>query len=207
MKKLKLSLLVALLGMVSIVGAQDFTFNVKGGLNLSNVSGDVEDNKVKLGFHLGVGTDYSFAPNMAIQSGLFFTSKGAKMEYKEEFEGTTYKDEGTLNANFLQLPVHFAYKIDAAPETKVVLHAGPYIAYGIGGKTRLKEDGDEFDKMDTFDKDYGLKRFDAGLGVGVGAEFGRILLDLGWDMGFVNLGFNEVDINSQNAYLSVGYRF
>lgn len=59
---------------------------------------------------------------MAIQSALLYSAKGAKAD----LEGIDI----TLNANYLQLPVHFAYKIDAAPGTKVVLHAGPYIAYG-----------------------------------------------------------------------------
>lgn len=219
MKKLKLSLVVALIGMASLVGAQNLSFNVKGGLNLSDLSGDVEDNKIKPGFHFGLGADYEFSPNMAIQSGLFFSSKGTKTDDKYESGPTTYKKELTINANFLQLPVHFAYKIDASPGTRVVLHAGPYIAYGIGGKTKheskyyyeyegsIHELEHDSEKMDTFDKDEGLKRFDAGLGIGVGAEFGKILIDLGWDMGFVNLGDNDVDKNTQNAYLSVGYKF
>lgn len=54
MKKTKPSLVVVLLAMVSLVGAQNLSFNVKGGLNLSNLSGDVEDNKVKQAFILAL---------------------------------------------------------------------------------------------------------------------------------------------------------
>ena len=201
MKKIKISLVVALLGMVSLVGAQNLSFNVKGGLNMSNVYGDIEDTKLKTGFHIGVGADYDFAPNMAFQTGLLFSAKGAKAEVV----GVDF----TANANYLQLPVHFAYKIDASPSTKVVLHAGPYFAYGIGGEAKGKESGVSV-AIDTFDGDVGLmKRFDAGLGLGVGAEFGPILLDLGWDMGLVNVARNSGDesVRNQNAYLSVGYKF
>lgn len=201
MKKLKLSLVVALLGIVSIAGAQNLSFNVKGGLNLSNVSGDVEDNKMKIGYHFGVGADFEFAPNMSIQPSLLYSAKGAKADS----EGI----DVTLNANYLQLPVHFAYKIDAAPGTKVVLHAGPYIAYGVGGEIKGKQSGVTV-AIDTFDGDIGLlKRFDAGLGLGVGAEFGPILLDLGWDMGLINVARDSGDesVRNQNAYLSVGYKF
>ena len=201
MKKTKLSLVVVLLAIASLAGAQNFSFNVKGGLNLSNLSGDVEDNKVKPGFHIGVGADYNFAPNMAIQSALLYSAKGAKAD----LEGIDI----TLNANYLQLPVHFAYKIDAAPGTKVVLHAGPYIAYGVGGEIKGKESGVTV-AIDTFDGDIGLmKRLDAGLGLGVSTEFGPILLDLGWDMGLINVARDSGDesVRNQNAYLSVGYRF
>ena len=208
MKKLKLSLVVALLGMVSLVGAQNLSLNVKGGLNISNFSGDIPDTKMKPGFHIGIGADFEFAPNMAIQSGLFFSNKGAKIDGEIDLgDYDILAAEITVNANYIQLPIHFAYKIDVMPGTKVVLHAGPYIAYGIAGKTKA-EVASVSEKVDTFGDDgLDLKPFDAGLGLGVGAEFGKIILDLGWDMGLTNSGDSYVDIKTQNAYLSVGYKF
>lgn len=204
MKKIKLSLVIALLGMVSLVGAQNTSFSIKGGLNMSNFYGDeLSDKNMKTGFHIGVGADFEFAPNMAIQSGLLFTSKGAK--YTTDLVST----ELNANANFLQLPLHFAYKIDVMPGTRVVLHAGPYVAYGIGGKTSAGNIEVDTFKDDAFlDVLNGLKPFDAGIGLGVGAEFGSILLDLGWDMGLTNLSrVNGYDVKTQNAYLSVGFKF
>lgn len=210
MRKLKLSLVIALLGMVSLAGAQNLSFSVKGGLNLSNLSGDISDTKVKPGFNIGVGADYEFAPNLALQTGLFFSNKGAKLEGDISIEDIELVNgKATMNANFLQLPVHIAYKLDVMPGTRVVLHAGPYIAYGIGGKTKFEASSGSAsisEKIDTFGSD-GLKEFDAGLGLGVGAEFGPILLDLGWDMGLVNLGNKDVDVKTQNAYVTVGYKF
>ncbi|MDD2475260.1 MAG: porin family protein [Dysgonamonadaceae bacterium] len=216
MKNLKLLFLIASFGMISLVGAQTPSFSVKGGLNMSNFSGDVEDNKMKPGFHVGVGVDLDFAPNMGIQTGLFYSTKGAKISYEDEGNGMVDQayapktraganDDVTINANYLQLPVHFAYKIDVAPGTKVALHAGPYVAYGIGGK--INGQGEE---TNTFDKDYGLKPFDAGLGLGVGAEFGKIIVDLGWDMGLINIMRDSEDddkLKTQNAYVSIGYKF
>ena len=208
MKKIKLSLVIALLGMVSLLSAQNTSFSIKGGVNMSNFYGDeLNDKNMKVGFHAGIGADFEFAPNMAIQSGLFFSTKGAKYTYKSA--------ELNVNANYLQLPVHFAYKIDVMPGTRVVLHAGPYVAYGIGGKRKIDSQLTDILKpifgepeVNTFDKDFGYKPFDAGLGIGVGAEFGRILVDLGWDMGLANLSrVSAYDVKTQNAYLSVGYIF
>jgi hypothetical protein len=111
---------------------------------------------------------------------------------------------------YVQLPVHLAYKIDVMPGTRVVLHAGPYAAYGVGGSRKL--DVGELGSMDV-DKIFGdgafqYKPFDAGLGIGVGAEFGAILVDLGWDMGLVNISNNDNgSVKNQNAYLSLGYKF
>lgn len=200
MRNLKLSLIIALLGVVSFVGAQNASFSVKGGLNMSNFYGDdLDDKNMKLGFHIGVGADLELVPNVAIQTGLFYTTKGA--EYKSKAEGDII--DANVSANYLQLPLHVAYKIDVTPGTKVVLHAGPYVAYGIGGKMKLGPI-----EADTFKKDSGLKPFDAGLGLGVGAEFGMILVDLGWDMGLTNLSrASSGSIKTQNAYLSLGVKF
>lgn len=206
MKKMRLVLVVAMLAIVTGASAQ-LNLGVKGGVNMSNFYGDdLDDQNVKIGFHIGLAADYEIAYNSAIQTGLFFTTKGAK--YSESIGDASA--DFTVNPMYLQLPVHYAYKLDVTPGTRIVFHAGPYVAYGIGGKSKLSGslgDWDGATEWDVFGDD-GFKRFDAGLGLGVGAEFGPILLDLGWDMGLVNIAdSNSGDIKNQNAYLSVGYKF
>lgn len=204
---MRLSLMVAMLAIVTAASAQT-SLGVKGGVNMSNFYGDdLNDNNVKIGFHIGLAADHEFMYNHAIQTGLFFTTKGAK--YDGSFGSVS--GEVSLNPMYLQLPVHYAYKIDVSPGTRVVLHAGPYLAYGIGGKSKVKVSSSggsaETDGIDIFG-DNGFKRFDAGLGLGVGAEFGPVLVDLGWDMGLVNIsGVSDGNVKNQNAYLSVGYKF
>lgn len=235
MKRLRISFVVAMLAMVIVASAQ-ISLGVKGGLNMSNFSGDGADNtKMKLGYQVGVFGDYEFMPNMAIQSGLFFTTKGAKLsetsgEKKVGDIKISSSAEITANAMYLQAPIHFVYKIDVTPGTRVVFRAGPYLAYGIGGKMKgnvdvkisgnvpasmkdavdkyVKQLNDQIKDYNTFEKDTGLKRFDAGLGVGAGIELGQFLVDIGWDMGLINISNEKKgNIKSQNAYLSVGYKF
>lgn len=210
MKTFKL-LLVATLILVGVnLNAQDkpFTFGVKAGANMSTMTGDIEDSKVKLGFNIGVTVDYAINQDWYILSGLQYTTKGVKIEYN--FADEDYKS--TINAAYLQLPIHVGYKLEIAPETKLVFHAGPYLAYGVNGK--IKESGTEVIndtaipysvKVNTFDF---MKRFDAGLGLGVGAEFGKFGVDLGWDFGLVNVVKEGNNTNRNgNAYLTVGYKF
>lgn len=206
MKKMRLVLVVAMLAIVTGASAQ-LNLGVKGGVNMSNFYGDeLTDKNLKIGFNVGLLADYELSYNSAIQTGLFFTTKGAK--YSESIGDASA--DFTVNPMYLQLPVHYAYKLDVTPGTRIVFHAGPYVAYGIGGKSKLSGslgDWDGATEWDVFGDD-GFKRFDAGLGLGVGAEFGPILLDLGWDMGLVNIAdSNSGDIKNQNAYLSVGYKF
>ena len=201
MKKLRLSLVVAMLAIVTAASAQ-LNLGIKGGVNMSNLYGDeLTDKNMKVGFHVGLAADYDFAPSMALQTGLFFTTKGAKVVYDFPIIGQI---DGTVNSLNLQLPVHFAYKQEVTPGTRIVLHGGPYVAYGVGGKI---SSGDT-DLGDTFGDNGLLKPFDAGLGLGVGAEFGRFLVDVGWDMGLVNIAnFDGGNLKNQNAYLSLGFKF
>ncbi|WP_101689794.1 porin family protein [Dysgonomonas massiliensis] len=195
MKTIKL-LLAATLIMVGVsLNAQDnqFTFGVKAGVNMSNMNGDVNGNKVRFGYNIGVTLDYAINQDWYILSGLQYTTKGMNGENKE-----------SLHAAYLQLPIHAGYKLEVTPATTLVFHAGPYLAYGINGDLSSKEEGVKI-SVSTFDF---LKRFDAGLGLGVGAEFGKIALDLGWDFGLVNvLDKGEGSIRNGNAYLTVGYKF
>lgn len=202
MKQLKLVVLFALLFVVTTVSAQ-VSLGIKGGVNMSNVYGDdVEGSDAKIGFHAGLAADYNFAPEMAIQTGLFLTTKG--FEFNEEV--LDFSADASANLIYLQVPVHFAYKVDVTPGTRIVFHGGPYVAYGIAGKTKGAF-GEVSEETDSFGND-GFERFDTGLGIGVGAELGPLLLDIGWDMGLINISpFDNGDIKNQNAYLSIGYRF
>lgn len=163
---------------------------------MSNLNRAGERLNPKIGFNIGIMADFGFHSNMAIQSRLLFVTKGAK-------------GEGSLSigANYLQLPVHFAYKVEVAPTTHVMLHAGPYITYGIGGKTKYDEPHESV-SYDTFgDAMSDFNPSDAGAGLGVGLDFGHFIIDLGWDMSLINIGKLGEDGKNESAYLSVGYKF
>ncbi len=217
MKKIKLSLITAFLAMVTMVSAQSASLNIKGGLNLSNFYGEnLSDKNMKPGFHIGVGTDLEFVHNVSLQTGLYFSAKGAKYNY---YSKLTDDVEFDVSANYLQLPIHLAYKIDVKPGTKLVLRGGTFLAYGIGGNRKISNYRPDlefiFGKQDlnSFDKNHGLKRFDTGVGLGIGVEFSYLTVDLGWDMGLVDLAKEnkaiviKQTVKTQSAYLSVGYKF
>ncbi|MCE5205859.1 MAG: PorT family protein [Porphyromonadaceae bacterium] len=205
MEKLRLTVVVTMLAIVTAVSAQ-VNLGIKGGINMSNYYGDeLSEKNAKIGFHIGLSADYEFTPNSALQTGLFFTTKGLKTQDAD------WNAEYSENLMYLQLPVHYAYKMDVTPGTRIVFHGGPYAAYGVGG-SRNASVGNinaEWDVDNIFgDGTVQYKPFDAGLGLGVGAEFGPILVDLGWDMGLVNISrTSNGDIKNQNAYLSLGYKF
>jgi hypothetical protein len=209
MKIFKTALIAAAILIGANVSAQNspVTFGVRGGLNLSNYWGDVENSKAKIGFNVGVTMDYAFSPALYLMTGLELTTKGAKGEMIEN----GVKLSVTENPMYLQLPVHLGYKIDIAPDTRFVLHAGPYVAYGVGGKSKIttKVEGLNLDvSTDLFSGDISYDRFDFGVGLGFGVEFGRISAGLGYDLGLANLtGNSNYKVRNMNAALTFGYRF
>ena len=184
------------------------TFGVKGGLNLSNMTQDLKGD-AKVGFNLGVTMHYALQNNFYLLTGLSYSLEGTK------------EDEIKLNLSYLKLPIHFGYKLPVDNNTKIVFHAGPYLAYALDGK--YKSGGVS---IDAFDDDvqeglgFKLKRFDMGLGLGIDAEFGQLCVGLNCDLGLTNLidvkDRNEVeDIfgtaspkgKNTNASLTIRYKF
>ena len=182
MKKMKLSLLAVAL-MVATAASAQVSFGIQGGVNLSNIT---PDNNPKVGFNVGLLTDFGLTHNMGIRSGLSFTTKGACLRL--------WGGNSRITLQYLQIPVHFAYKVDVTPGTRVVFQGGPYAAFGIGNHF-----GNEDDRYNPFD---------FGLGIGVGFEFGRFLTGIGWDMGLLTISnVDSVAEKNQNAHLTVGFRF
>src|SRR5690554_6923778 len=109
MKKFKLSLITAFLAIATLVSAQSASLSIKGGLNKSNFYGkNLNDQNINLGFHVGVGADLEFLHNISLQTGLYYSAKGAKYSY---YSKLTDNIEFNINSNYIQLPIHLAYKI------------------------------------------------------------------------------------------------
>lgn len=209
MKTMIKTSLIALALLVS-AGASAQTpisFGVKAGANLANFGGkDVSGTDAKIGFNVGLTADINVAPSLYVLTGLELTTKGAKADGAVDEDGE--KADVTFNPMYLQLPIHLGYKLEVAPGTNIVFRAGPYLAYGVGGKFKAKSEGVEgsIDFFGDGENQFGGKRFDFGLGGGVGAEFGPIGVTLGYDFGMAKV-LKDAKTYNRNAYLSVGYRF
>ena len=204
MKKLFLTLA---LGMVAAVGFSQLRWDVKFGMNFSNMT-KMDDSKAITGFTMGVGADYAFNENWAFQPGIMITSKG----YKDEI----YDEKFTVRPIYLDIPILAAYKFDITDNTKFVINAGPYFAIGLGGKTKSGVDGapDEkvFDDKNAYGAEYD-KRFDFGLQWGLGVELGEhYLVNFTAQHGFITPYDFDSDYDgdkpkNMSFAIGVGYRF
>ena len=94
------------------------------------------------------------------------------------------------------------------------INAGPYFAYGVGGKIKEEYDGDsdEYDYFGSYDDDsYGVKRFDMGVQFGAGLTFGnRYYLGVSYQLGLTNIADGADDdysLKNKNLMVSIGYNF
>lgn len=195
---LKISLLAMTLVFATATNAQllPVSLGLKGGINKSSYTPESYDNKS--GYNVGLTLDLNLPAGFGIFTGLDLMTKGA------EINETSYK----LDAMYLQLPVHLGYRLRLLPGLRAHFGVGPYVAYGIGGKTKLT-DGSE---VDTFEKDgTNLEKLDWGVGAHVGVVLlGRIQVRAGYDMGLVDVapkGFSTEKLKNETFYLSAGVMF
>lgn len=201
-----------------------FSVGVKAGLNVSNVDMEYFDTDAKASYRFGVVTEYDLRKSFFLRSGLDVNSKGFKSELTTmgDINGDgLLGDYGVLKSSwnmvYLQLPVMVGYKIDLN-EFKINFVAGGYFSYGIGGKVTSRfngflatpsgqqEDYAEKAKDNTFSSDL-LKRFDAGLLGGVGAEYKSLTFNLGYEYGLSDISQGATSIHNRNAFFTIGYRF
>lgn len=156
MKKVILSL--AAVFAFGFANAQDskMRFGVKAGMNVANLTGDVENTNSLIGAHVGGFMEYKLNDKFAIQPELLFSMQGAKFEFTDiddDFNVVTVEED--LKLNYLNLPIMAKYY---ATE-KITVEAGPQIGFLMSAKF-----GDE----DW--KDY-TNSIDFGLNFGAGYEF------------------------------------
>ncbi|EFS30976.2 porin family protein [Bacteroides sp. D2] len=195
---MKKGLIFVLFALVSIVSYSQMSWNAKVGMNMSNITDSEMD--MKIGFQAGVGMEYAFSDMWSIRPSLMFTTKGAKVS--EEGVDVTY------NPMYLELPIMAAASFAIADNQNIVVKAGPYFAYGIAGKAKFSAGG-ESEKVDLFgdgEDQMGMKRFDAGIGVGVAYEINKFFVDLTGEFGLAKLG-DEGSSKNMNFSIGVGYKF
>lgn len=205
MKKRVLLVLFFVMGIVAGY-SQNIHFNVKGGIGIANLSGDANGNAL-FSYKLGVGAEYKLANNWSIQPSLLFVRKGMTSDTDVSIEGYNVSAEATMNAYYLEVPIMAAYRVQL-DDMNIVLNVGPYLAYGIAGKTKAegKVSGyKESYEINTFGGD-ALNRFDFGLGLGAAFEFGRIVAGIEGNFGLIDV-IDDASAKNMTAHITIGYKF
>lgn len=181
---------------------QPVTFGIRGGVNFAKqtASSDGYDFSAKnnVGFNVGVCVDIPLLESLYLQSGLYYTVKGYKIEEGSEKEKAT--------PSYLEIPILASYRYNFSNSTQLQINFGPYLAYGIAGKYKWEYDSKNEDEKYFDDDD--IKKFDAGLAFGAGITFSHIFVGINYDLGLTNV-WKDSDISLKNRCLSInlGYNF
>ena len=223
MKKIFLATILSLFAVAAMAQVRP-TFIISGGYQGANLSLNEKDNSFKMrsGFRVGGAVDIVVADlgtgEISIQPGLNYSLKGAQETAELLNVKTTYK----VNLGYIDLPILANFRFGVTPDMNVFVNAGPYLAYGISSNSSTSSNNKTIDKVvggvnttfdafkDAFKKDGRLKPFDAGLQVGAGAEYKRVMLSVGAQLGLNNMIKKPVDnekMTNTSFFATVGYRF
>jgi hypothetical protein len=220
---------------ISSISVTSFAQNgaawLKGGVNFANVSynsdGEVDDANMLTSFHVGIVGDIPIVKILAIQPGLLFTGKGAKIQSGKSTDVTYYK--ATTNPLYIEIPVNAVIKLPlSSGESNFFFGAGPYIAIGVGGKRKIEgktlgvayssKEKIEFSNDDpsTFNNEEGtglgvMRRFDYGFNGTAGFQIrnGMIALNYGYGLAKLQSGSTSSDDNKNKHRvfsISVGFK-
>ena len=150
---------------------------------MSTLAGGIYDDyfeiESKWGFHAGLNVDINIVKSFAVETGLYYTVKGAKMGY-------IFEDEGALS--YIQLPVLALFRLPVAEATNVQLKAGGYMGYLIEEPETLS-----------------VKKPDVGVIVGAGISYKKFYLGLQYELGLYEV--LSVEDKNRNLAISIGYDF
>lgn len=223
-------ILLAVIAMAAVAvpaSAQQLRFGVEAGATVNTSTWKMSDGyktKGLGGYNVGVRLEAEIYDNVWLQSGLVFCTKGA--ESKLPGQPTSWNPAvmqyvtNSYRPMYLQVPVLLAYKFEITPRFRLFGAAGGFVAQGLTGEykkeTVYSKDVQHNDQNTSVSKSPfsggALKRFDAGLSLGGGIEFGRLVLRVTYDWSMLNIAKDVKEIGTddfKNRSLSIaaGFRF
>lgn len=208
MKQLTILFTIAIVALATATATAQVRFGAKAGFTLATAIPNYEqeefepDYKMQPTFNVGVLGEFDLSENFGIGAGLVFQGKGAKIE-ESGFEGS-------INAYYLQVPVNVYYQ-----NSGFFAAVGPYIGFGIGGKTKLEFLGEEEEEDIKFgnDEEDDVAPLDFGVGAEVGYSINPIRITLNYNFGLANVipDANRADGDLKDSFttlsLNVAYLF
>lgn len=202
MKKIILSALV-LCAFSFNANAQkpELKLGAKAGLNVSSISGDLENSSSRTGFNVGVLAEYFVTEKFSIQPEILYSAQGVKADYTDEidlgfgnYQVFTVKE--TLKLDYINVPIMAKYYVYDG----LNVQAGPQIGFLTTAK---------FGSVDVKDE---MKSVDFSLNLGAGYELPMgVFFDARYNIGLTDASkkFEGEKIKSKNGVfqVSVGYKF
>ena len=196
MKNLFLSA-VAILLLTSSAFSQSFGFGLKGGANLTKISGKSFNEEYELGYQLGIFSEIDFSKTLGIQPELLYSQVNTK---RTSGFNTIYNNLAEPNATndiqlkYLSIPVLLRYNVGKI----LTLNVGPQFSILVDDNENLLANGQN-----------AFKKGDFSMVGGIGLNISRLRVYGRYNIGLNNI--NDIDNRdqwkNQQVQLGVGLRF
>lgn len=220
MKKAIFLLYILLLAPLAMRGQSPLSYHAEAGIGTSCFYGHLSKSDTRIAYKAGIGATYLLRPSFGLQSGVEIVSIGGKRQILDV-------NSGNMNSVYLQVPLLAEARLHFSKDYHASLAAGPYMAFGIGGKTKgtiatasSSSSSDNYNfSIPTFgnliDGKAGSKYFDWGLRIRLTLEYKRFIAGAEVQMGLrtVNTqlqyainglgGFNPKNLGT---FFTLGYR-
>jgi hypothetical protein len=126
-----------ILAALTSVSTAQVQLGLQAGVNFADVSldpipeGVSVETSMKTGFLFGGVVFYSFSPILGLQLEPAYIQKGAKVDESYTEEGITFKTEGTLTADYIDVPLLLKASFGEG-SVKPYLMAGASVAFQLG---------------------------------------------------------------------------
>lgn len=194
---MKKTFLIIALSVFSFANAQKtkqdegIKIGIKGGLNVSNFVGDIEDNSIRTGVHVGLLAEIIVSEKFSIQPELLYSGQG-------------FSDNGVIGYSrykfdYINLPVLAKFYLTKS----ISLETGPQVGFLISSKNKTDLTNFSVKKQSTID---------FGLNLGAGYELkNNVFFQARYNLGLTNVNDNPassaVKYTNSVIQFSVGYLF
>ena len=161
---------------------------IKGGLNVANLMGDVNDVAIRTSIHAGLVAEVIVSDKFSIQPELLYSGQGASV---------TSTGGGRIKLDYITLPVLAKFPITS----KLYLETGPQVGFLISGKYKTNDSNAKLDNVKTID--FGL---DAGLNYELN---NGVFFQARYNLGLTDIGYLGDNKRASNAVIqfSIGKLF
>jgi hypothetical protein len=191
--------LVSLFGIgASPAAAQDFSYGIKGGLNVSNISFKTDDTSVlpgsRGGFAIGGFVEsWLRMEGWTVLTEALISQKGSQVD--------SLGSDASVRLTYLEVPVLLRAAVQGPRRSVMHLYIGP--AFSI-------ELGEGLDPEDAADDDV-FKPFDVGLTFGGSIEIRKAILDVRYSLGLADIADEDdfldgVSARNRTFSILVGWR-
>jgi len=151
--------------------AQKARFGIKGGLNVSTLTGNIENAEPKIGAHVGGLVEIKIVNKFAIQPELLFSLQGAKNDYVRTMGNNRYVNEEKLNLAYLNVPVMAKFYVIPS----LSLEAGPQLGILLDAERKFTQSQSNGNNASSSSRSYDIKdnlrTLDAGFNLGASYYF------------------------------------